>query len=288
MNPSEALGQSSQKREKVEYKHDAGPRRVCEVYEDLELRSGHRRRASRPFVAINMVCSVDGRVAAGGKASRIGGEADRAAMRRLRAEADAVVVGAGTLRAERLSLGLDSPRGSFGGPNEAREARGPQPLAVILTASGDVALGNLILEPGQGLLVFAADDAPAGKLAALRERGAAVIPTPKDRSGPGLDLREVTRVLAYEHGVEVLLAEGGPTINRALIDAGLVDELFLTLAPKLLAGPRGVEEGEHAEDGANRPAPKTIVEGEPFEQPAHLKLISVQAVGDELFLRYAL
>ncbi len=249
------------------------------IYEDLEFRSDRRGGTSRPYVAINMVSSVDGRATTAGKASRIGGEADRAAMRRLRAKADAVVIGAGTLRAERLSLGLDAPRRSSGHP---ADARGPQPLAVVLSASGDVPLDNLILEPGQSLLIFVADDAPGHKTKRLRARGAAVIAGRREERGRGLDLREVVGTLASDHRVEVLLAEGGPTLNRALVSAGLADELFLTLAPKLLGGPLG------AEEEASFPTPKTIIDGEPFEHPANLEILSVHLVGDELFLRYSL
>ena len=72
-------------------------------------------------------------------------------------------------------------------------------------------------------------------------------------------------------GVRALLCEGGPTLNRALLGAGLVDELFLTLSP-LLVG--------------NNDAPR-IVEGEDLRAPARLQLEWVLHHDDELYLRYA-
>jgi riboflavin biosynthesis pyrimidine reductase len=114
------------------------------LYEDLEMPSPWRRDASRPYVVINMVSSVDGKSTMGGKASRIGSVSDRQTMRTLRSKADAVMIGANTLRAEKLSLGLDEP------------ARDPQPLAVIVTNTGNVPLeSNLIIGEGQEVVVVA-------------------------------------------------------------------------------------------------------------------------------------
>ena len=121
-------------------------REVSAIYEDLDLGAARPRDASRPYVILNMVGSVDGRAAVEGKASGLGSETDRQTMRTLRARADAVMVGAGTLRAERLTLGLDA-------------RAGPQPLAVIATTSGAIPLeANLIVKEGQRVLVMARED----------------------------------------------------------------------------------------------------------------------------------
>jgi riboflavin biosynthesis pyrimidine reductase len=108
------------------------------IYEDLELPPPERSDPSRPYVIINMVSSIDGKVAIEGKSSRIGSETDRRVMRTLRSKVDAVMVGAGTLRAEKLSLGLDEC------------SAGKQPLAVVVTATGDVSLeSNLVRQEGE-------------------------------------------------------------------------------------------------------------------------------------------
>jgi riboflavin biosynthesis pyrimidine reductase len=81
--------------------------------------------------------------------------------------------------------------------------------------------------------VFTVSQADGNRLAALREV-AEVVPCP----GPRLDLAACLRWLG-ERGVRRVLCEGGPTLNAALLEAGLVDELFLTVAPRLVGGPAG-------------------------------------------------
>ena len=227
---------------------------VGAVYEDLELPPPERRYPSRPYVIINMVSSVDGRTNLEGKSSRIGSAIDRRIMRTLRSKADAVMVGAGTVRAERLSLGLDAPGG-------------PQPLAVIATSSGEIPLErNLIASEGQEVLVISHEGVT------LRSGEHRMLHLSGDGSG-NIDLREALRVLNAEYAVDLLLVEGGPTLNHSLLSRDLADELFLTLAPKLLGG---------AMHGG-----RTIVEGAALSA-RDMNLLSVYLAGDELFLRYGL
>lgn len=222
------------------------------IYEDLELPPPGRRDDARPYVVINMVSSVDGKATIEGKASRIGSQTDRGTMRTLRSKADAVMIGAGTLRAEKLSLSLD------------KSSRKPQPLAVIATNSGDVPLeSNLIVGEGQEVLVIA----PEGITVWSGERR-----VPADRSGT-IDLGEALKILKAERAVDLLLVEGGPSLSHSLISQNLADELFLTLAPKLLGG---TTEKAH-----------TILNG-PTLEARDMKLLSAHIAGDELFLRYTL
>ena len=226
---------------------------VAEIYEDLELPPRERRDDTRPYVIINMVASVDGKAAIEGKASRLGSQTDRQAMRTLRSKADAVMIGAGTLRAEKLSLGLDDDAGR-------------QPLAVIATNSGDVPLeSNLIVGERQELLVIAPESIT------VRSGARRVLRVSADRSG-SIDLREALKVLKAEHAVDLLLVEGGPRLNHSLISQNLADELFLTLAPKLLGG--------SAEEVL------TVLEG-PALEAEDINLLSAHLAGDELFLRYS-
>ena len=227
---------------------------VSAIYEDLELPPRERRDAWRPYVIINMVASVDGKVAIEGKASRLGSQIDRQTMRTLRSKADAVMIGAGTLRAEKLSLGLDDPAG-------------PQPLAVIATSSGDIPLeSNLIVSEGQKVLVIAPENITvrSGELRVLRVCA--------DRSG-SIDFREALKILKAKHAVDLLLVEGGPRLSYSLISQNLADEFFLTLAPKLLGGT------------SNQAL--TILDG-PALGTRDMKLLSAYLAGDELFFRYAL
>ena len=235
-------------------------REVSAIYEDLELPSF--RHAARPHVILNMVSSVDGRTATEGRAAGMGSKTDRRTMRTLRSKADAVMIGAGTLRAERLSLGLDALEGVS------------QPLAIIVTATGDVPLEkHLIVPEGQEVLILLSDAAPEGVGERLGEL-APVMRVPADAVG-AVDLTRALQVLKAERGVESLVVEGGPGLNHALISHNLVDELFLTMAPELLGG--SADQTLTLLRGPEIPA---------SEHPA-LELLSIYLAESELFLRYA-
>jgi 2,5-diamino-6-(ribosylamino)-4(3H)-pyrimidinone 5'-phosphate reductase len=204
---------------------------------------------------------VDGKTAVEGKATGLGTAADRGVMRTLRSRADAVMIGGGTLRAEKLSLGLDEddPR--------------PRPLAVVLTNTGEVPLeGNLVRDRRQSVLVLIARSADEQAERRLR-RLAEVRRAPTLESG-FVDLEGCLRMLRSRYEIDRLLVEGGPTLNHALISRNLVDELFLTVAPRVLGG----SEGPTLLSGRAIPA---------HDRPA-LELVSIHLRDDELFLRYSL
>ena len=147
------------------------------VEEQLDsYRPGEHARDDRPFVAMNFAATVDGRAAIGGVSGPIGSDTDTAMLVGLRTCFDAVMIGAGTMRAE---------------------------------GYGDIGRRLIVVESG-----------PRGKT----------------------DLPALLRSLR-EEDVKALLCEGGPTLHGALQTAGLVDDLFLTIAPKLVGGiaPRIVE-----------------------------------------------
>lgn len=208
-----------------------------------------------PYVLVNMVGSVDGRSSVGGKASGIGSRADRAAMRTLRSSVDAVMVGAGTLRAEKMNLGLDDPG-----------AR--QPLAVVVGGAGDLPITERLVGGRQEMVLVLPEGSPGPSGA---EQGPlTIIRTPSLGRGRA-DLGWLLGVLRSEYAVDRLLVEGGPTLNRALADEGLADELFLTIAPRLVLG-----------------AEAAILSGGPGGGPRELTLVSVYSADGELFLRYRL
>lgn len=230
------------------------------IYEDLEVPSPGQREPTRPYVMINMVSSIDGRTAVGGTSSRLGSVTDRQTMRNLRSKADAVMIGASTLRAERLSLGLDE----FSG----------HPLAVIVTKSGDVPIeSNLITGERQEVLVIAAEDAPEPDVKRLGAR-ASVLRLSATSSGGAISLEEALKALQATRGVDLLLVEGGPSLNYSLISQGLADELFLTVAPRLLGGLR-------SEAPALLEGPEFSSSGSPRSE-----LVSIHLSDDELYLRY--
>lgn len=231
------------------------------VYTDLAWPSEAALPPDRPFVALNMVSSVDGRATLDGSAMGIGGAVDRALMMRLRTQADALLFGAGTLRADRVGKGVpDALEG-------VRAARGlaPQPLLALLTSSGDVPLGRALFAAPERVVVFVAEQTPAEAVAQLRAR-ATVRVVGEERPDPA----KAFRTLRHEYGVRHLLCESGPTLSGALLAANLLDELFLTLAPKLLSG-----------DGS------PLLVGPALRPPVPLTPRSLHKHEGELYLRYA-
>jgi riboflavin biosynthesis pyrimidine reductase len=206
-----------------------------------------------------MVASVDGRTTLGGTSSALGDDADLEMLLELRTLADAVLIGTGTLRAEGYDRLVRAPE-----RRARRQAAGAaeDPLAVLITRSGDVPWeAGLFAAAEQPVLVYAAARVAVPDSVAARVEVALLDPlTP---AAVFADLRA--------RGVRALLCEIGPTLCRRLIATGLVDELFLTVAPLLTA------------DGA---APG-ILAGDPLDPPAGLALQWVLRHGDELFLRYA-
>jgi riboflavin-specific deaminase-like protein len=234
----------------------AVPRPVHEIL--AEVRPHERAPADRPFVYVNMIETLDGRSAIEGRSAGIGDEADLEMLLELRALADAVLIGTGTLRAE----GYDRLVRSEERRARRRAAGLPEdPLAVVLSRRFDVPWeAGLFQAPEQPVLVYTGTGGEPPPVPAPVEVVRLVDPTPAAALG---DLRA--------RGVRALLCEGGPTLHGALHAERLVDELFLTLAP-LLTG----DDGEPA-----------IVAGGRLPELVRLELLSVQQAGSELLLRYA-
>jgi 2,5-diamino-6-(ribosylamino)-4(3H)-pyrimidinone 5'-phosphate reductase len=246
---------------KVQRLYPAPGREVSTIYGDLNMPPCGRHGAARPYVMLNMVSSVDGRTTMERKAASIGSGIDRRTMRTLRSKADAVMIGAGTLRAERLSLGLDASDGVL------------QPLAIIVTDTGDLPLEeHLIVPEGQEVLILLSDAAPKEVVERLGKL-ALVMRAPADPAG-AVDLDGALRVLKAERGVESIVVEGGPGLNHALISSHLVDELFLTVAPELLGG--------------TADQTLTLLKGPELTIRPTLELRSIYSAGSELYLRYSL
>lgn len=185
--------------------------------------------AERPYVLVNMVTSADGKITIEGSERGLGSPADQQLMRALRANVDAVLNGAATLRASGSSPAVDDPA-----LVAARKARGlsAAPLGVVLTRSGDLPLDDTFFtSPAFEAVVVATDRIPSTDLDRLRSAGRAVEVIPGADVAAGL-----MRLLRQQYGVRSVLCEGGATLNGLLFDAGVVDELFLTVAPRVVGG----------------------------------------------------
>lgn len=175
----------------------------------------------RPFVTLKIASTADGKIATvTGDSKWITGEKARAQAHRIRAQVDAIVVGAGTVRADDPRL-TARPRG--------REAA-RQPVRVIISGSLDIPPASKIFDPpGQVLVITSSRNVARARK--LESRGAEIVHV--DGSGGEVDLRQALEVLGARGLLHVLI-EGGSGLYGSLLELGLVDEVLLYLAPRIL------------------------------------------------------
>jgi 5-amino-6-(5-phosphoribosylamino)uracil reductase len=198
--------------------------------------------SDRPYLVTNFALTLDGHATIEGRSGKIGSKTDTAMLVGLRTRADALMIGAGTMRAERY--------GPVG------------PLMVIVSGRLDLPWdAPLFTEGGGEVLVFTYSDA---------EPPETETPVHIERHEDAVDL---TRALAYlrtERGVRSVLCEGGPRLHAQLVDAGLVDELFVTHAPKLGGGA----------------GPGLVVDLDEVERPLEVAWLLYEDETGEVFARY--
>lgn len=219
----------------------------------------------KPHIVINMAMSADGKISTRKRESfRLGSAEDKKLMEMLRARSDAVIIGAETLRVDGFPLIVQDRALA-----KKRREQGKPPHPVNAVMSGSLAFPltrKLFHFPDTEKIVFTLRSAPARKIARI-ERLAEVIALPGAMVSP----RRVVGRLA-RRGCAMILVEGGGRLNFAFLQAGLVDELYITLTPTIIGG-------------ADAP---TIADGRGFLKRSRLalRLISSRRIGDELFLRY--
>lgn len=198
-----------------------------------EIIAAERRPAptGRPWVTVNMVASADGATQVDGVSGPLGTDADMAVFVALRAACDVILAGSATVTAERYR----SPMGNAA-RRARRTARGQEPLPRIAVVSnrGDVDLSLPLFadaSPDSRAVVLVAGGVPEDRRAALDEV-ADVLVVGDER----VDLDRAMRQLHDVVGARMVLAEGGGTLNGLLIEADLVDEWCLTLAPMVVGG----------------------------------------------------
>jgi len=262
------------------------PQELRELYDgDLHFRTS---LAARPFVIANFVSTLDGVVSyeiegkSGGSAISGSDAADRFIMGLLRASADAIVVGAGTLR-DVSAESLWTPEHAYPGAKHlyaeyrvSAQHKSEYPLLVIISGSGQLELERAIFRmPAMRTVVVTT---LAGR-DELTRRGATTPGSVEihalNSSSGSIAPRAILQLLQSQFGVKILLHEGGPTLFGQFLAAEAVDEFFLTLSPQI-AGRDG---------DATRPA---VVQGVRFvpDSAPWFQMISVKERDAYLYLRY--
>lgn len=181
----------------------------------------------RPWVAANMITTLDGRAAISGRSKDLGSRADTEHLLGLRTRFDAVMIGGGTMRAEKYGRIISRPE-----YRERRERSGlsPDALAVIVSGDLDLPFDASLFTEGEGRVVIFTRADSAHRLPGTE--------TPVDLvTVDGLiNPSEILAHLFREEGVRALLCEGGPNLFGQLVTAGVLDELFLTITPVATGG----------------------------------------------------
>lgn len=217
----------------------------------------------RPFVFINMAVTVDGKITSTRREyPGFTAPADRERMDRLRASADALMVAAGTVRA-------DNPAWHIRTATIREKTGAPSPHRVLVSAAADIPEESRFFDDSHGgdSILATVEEAPEAHLRRFEGR-AEIWKHGRDR----VDLERVLFALR-ERGVERLLVEGGGELNWSMLALDLVDEIYLTISPALLGG---------------RDAPTFLGgDGWPMKQQRRLRLLELDRVDDELYCRYS-
>lgn len=222
------------------------------VYGGLEFTD---HQFGRPYVGLLMIATIDGKIVSGDVDENVfdlGSETDHATMDFLQTQFDAVIVGANTIRATPATWTSAAP------------------THVVVSASGNVPGNSRFLQTGNPILYTSTDGA-----AHLRNIAGFTGEAPKAeivaQESAKVSISEMLSDL-YQRGVKSALLMGGSTLNAEFFAGDLVDEIFLTVAPKIKLG---------------KDVP-TIADGKPLQRSELLgfDLVSSQNVGAELFLRY--
>ncbi len=227
------------------------------------------RQPTRPFVFLNVAMTADGKLApANRQFVAFGSRRDQTLLLELRARADAVMAGARTVDCALVTMG---PGGKHFRELRLKNGRSEYNLRVVVSGSGSInPRAKIFQHKFSPLIILVTERAGKVRIARLQKLGAMIHVCGEKE----LDFSHALKWLRQEWNVKSLLCEGGGEINAALLRAQLVDEIYVTLCPKIFGG---------------RHAP-TVADGMgvPFLADAtRLKLKSKKRVGDELFLTYS-
>jgi len=219
-----------------------------------------------PSVAVNFALTWDGKVSTRNfTPSDFSSPEDKKRLLAIRAKGDALLVGARTIAADNMSMGLPDPDLRAA---RLRRKQPEYPLRVILSASGNISPKlRLFTHDFSPVVIFSTNRMAQSRRAALGKNAVLHL-----SDSEHLELREVLATLGSVYGVESVVCEGGPSLFRALLTEGLVNEINLTLCPRIFGGMK---------------APTlTGLPGDFLPKSVHCTLAKMEIVGDECFLRY--
>ncbi|MFB6772786.1 RibD family protein [Streptomyces sp. NPDC056337] len=219
---------------------------------------------TRPYVVLSAAMSVDGYLDdASPERLRLSNAADFDRVDQVRAESDAILIGATTMRKDNPRLLVNSEERRA---QRVAEGKPAYPLKVTVTRTGDLSADLSFWHHGGEKLVFTVDDAVEKVRATLGDLAAVI------SVGPELDWGLVLDDLG-RRGIGRLMVEGGGTIHTQLMAADLADEVHLAIAPLLVGQP----EAARFLSTADYPGGST----------ARMKVLEVRAIDDVVFVRYA-
>ncbi len=222
----------------------------------------------RPKVIANFAITWDGRISTWNRTpANFSSPADKRRLLEIRAEGDAVLASATTVVADNMTMGLPDP--ALRAVRRAR-GQGEYPLRVLVSGSGAINPElRIFSETVSPVVVFSTERMPADVKVGLEGRATLRL----DR-GPDVDLRAMLHVLKEEFGVQSVVCEGGGLLFNAMLRSNLVDEVCLTLCPRVFGGKRGVT------------LTGTAAEWLPFAVP--VRLVRFEIIGAECFTRWSL
>lgn len=222
---------------------------------------------ARPFVAVNIAMAADGKIAPDTRRFvPFGSRRDQQLMMELRSRADAVMAGAGTVGAGKVTLG---PGGKKYQRKRLESGKAEYNLRVVVSRTGSISPRAHIFSKRFSPILLLTTEAAGSKLRALSK----VVDGMFISKGDVLDFSAALRWLRTTWGVKRLLCEGGGELNAPMFRGGFVDELYLTICPLIFGG---------------RNAP-TLADGDGIERLAEgkrFKLTRSEHFGDELFCVY--
>ncbi len=184
----------------------------------------------RPLVILHFAVTADGKVSTSKRTpARFTSARDKQRLLEVRALADAILVGRGTLETDRMSMDLPDQRLR---ERRIKEGKSECPLRVILSPSGNISISLSVFEKGNApIVIYSTERMAPAQRRLLSEHAAVHLSGSND-----LDLFWLLWHLYEHYQVRSLVCEGGPTLVKALAQADVIDEIYLTIAAKIFGG----------------------------------------------------